>query len=550
MPPCNTGAKNNAPLKKFEERKKLKELQKDRQSDDLKPQDTEVVDLSSMNTTNELCEHFTFDWYELTVLSLETATGNFDPKNKEEEHAATTFLTSFLRSLRLIPFVNNTSGRNGYRASLPFRSSLSEMDAIATVYHSSKESMPHLTLTGAEGQCHPIVDAFRRTGAPHIVSRVDNRMDTSKEGLMDHLIEKFHTDEGNSLLIDSGPLGRCLYLNSSQSSVRIRMYEKDLERVARNKISGDEADPHLVRIEMQVRPSSEKKFVYSSMSSADIVRSNPKMRRVIKTIAEFCEIDGAVEIVKARKITFARTASSIADHGMKQYAMSFARAALADIASDELFKSSSTDYVCFQIVDSRGDPLPDPNISPDYVVERAIENFREYMFASDVGAKVIEEAGLNLEGTYSEVSSELVRLSMRNTAKATYEQVQGLISTADILHEIGNDEAAHKICSQIIDLQEEIDSMLKFMDANFEDIFTGGFAVTEYLKASECVFASDDELTIYIDPSDETSCSLPSSEQYAFDPEHAVDPTDDSDLDFLLSDLQPEGLKKNMTEAA
>lgn len=506
-PSCNTGAKktahHNSDQKHPRTRKgrpKLTQHEKD-QIDDEKKSSPLTVDLEKISSISTMFETFEFDWWEGTVLSAKTISGHFDPDYPDEERSAATALVGIVREIGLLPNFGNIGGQNGYRASIPCHPSIGELDVHATVSHASRDSMPHIHFYGAGGACPVHVEAYKRASVPTLLSRADVRLDITRPCLFEDLTEALirHEAERDDArrksnpgskptssyrVIDSGHQGRTLYLGAPTSRFRLRIYQKDLQRAAAGEIPWSEADPDLFRIEGQFRPDSGSKMSYALMSASEMARSNPTMRRVLRTLGELIGVDGEVEIVKAREIAKARTARSSADHGMRQYAATFARAALSDLVEEQ-----AREVTHFEELAKSGDtedltPVVLPPTADD-VSERAIRDFREWMFAYPVAQDVINAFGLQLTGEGVDVATAIVQLAEEQVAKGLRNKLAGMAATVDMCHEFGDDARAAEILEAIEGLKGEVARIEDFYGNKLQNVWIARLSVRDYLDGLE-----------------------------------------------------------------
>lgn len=483
-PFCNTGAKKVAPHHEEENtteksgRAPLTQEERDARDDKHKPPSL-AVDVDVMKAIGDILAAFKFDWWQATMWSPDTLSGKYNPANCEEERAAAMTAVGVLMKNGLRPNFTGEGGREGYRASIPFYKNVGSREVLARVSHASRMSMPNVTFFGGHGECQGNVDAFKRASIPVLLSRADVRVDLTRPGLFEAFIDRLieHEEDkggddpdkgGTYRLIDGGRRGKTLYVGAPKSRFMLRVYQKDLQRAAAGEIPFSQADPDLFRIEGQFRPSSKGKFAYGLMSAQEMAQSNPRMRHAIKTLGELLEIFGDVEIVKARNIEMERTYRRSADHGFKQYGMTYARAALADIVDEE------ADRARCAIADADFDADP---ITATDVMERMVADFEAYIADTNVAARAIEEAGLNIGGaTPEETALRIIRKSEEAVGRAILNRIAGLYASLQMLEEYKDARAFDRIFEQVMDFEED------------------RALIDEFVESTDCEMTSDNAL--------------------------------------------------------
>lgn len=472
-PFCNTGAKKDAPHLKekntTEKKGRAPLTQEERDARDDKHKSSSLaVDVTSMKAIADILAAFKFDWWQATLWSPDTLSGEYNPENCEEERAAAMTAVGVLIKNGLCPNFTGEGGQNGYRGSIPFFKNVGSREVLARVSHASRMSMPNVTFFGGHGECPGNVDAFKRASIPVLLSRADVRVDITRPGLFEAFIDRLIKQEedkggddpdkgGTYRLIDGGRRGKTLYVGAPKSRFMLRVYQKDLQRAAAGEIPFSEADPDLFRIEGQFRPSSKAKFAYGLMSPQEMAQSNPRMRRAIKILGELLDIFGDVEIVKARHIETERTYRRSADHGFQQYGMTFARAALADIVDEE----ANWARCAIAAADFDADPITAAN-----VMERMVADFEAYIADTDVAARAIEEAGLNIGGaTPEETALRVIRKSEEAVGKAILNRLVGLHASLQILEEYKDARAIDRILEQVSDFEEDRKLIDEFVES-------------------------------------------------------------------------------------
>lgn len=188
-----------------------------------------------------------FDYYRASILT--------------EDHD---MFFSHLRSKTSFDAARDFDGMGGYefrRALLHF----ADPDAQhASVHFGGRFKHPNIEASG--WPCEEVVTAVRSMAYDHKVSRIDVAEDFSAEGLFERLYDlgtRVSTRHGVKTTKISDPTnetgGTTLMIGGKSSPVRCRIYEKGYEQYQNGKASLDEIDPHLVRVEFQVRPLTADK---------------------------------------------------------------------------------------------------------------------------------------------------------------------------------------------------------------------------------------------------------------------------------------------------
>ena len=458
--------------------------------------DTLTEESISFTTTDDLANCFRFDWYQCTVLSQRTAKGGFkkpkdmaeDLRNQREEQAAALEMTNVLRLMGLYATQNTGKCPGNYRSSIAFRASLADADHVAILGHAGNLLMPHVIFPGANGACHNLVEGFRKFGIPHNVSRCDVRLDISCEGLMDELISRFYDKEEHTLISSTG---RTFYYGSRKSDSFIRIYEKDLERVANGKMNREDADPNLVRIEMQVKPSVERKQAFSVMSAGEVARSKPMMRKLLNAVGEVLSLEGKAEIFVARKVEMDRDVRSTAQHGHQQYAKTHVRAAIADLADEALEAERAADRTDTDAIQAMFNQHG-ANLD-ERVLDRVIENTRSYMRENHVVSVVLEESGILEDYDFEEVTRRMVQLSRINSAERLMQKCRGLAAKIELLVQTGNASVTATVRDELSRLYGEVGRLETFAaekGQSIDEMLGLPHSFADYLDPKSPVYAA------------------------------------------------------------
>lgn len=175
-------------------------------------------------------------------------------------------------------------GGKGYTAMCLIRDQ--ERDVIGTVLHGSSSAAPNVKGTGINAE--PVADLIRKHWPLHSVSRLDVAEDMTAPGLFGELSEKmrkvgkaFDMDSGLEFVPDVAEKGRTYRLGSPSSDVLVRCYEKGLELQGKGV---EDADPHHVRLEIQVRPQKAAKKRFASIAPAEVWGSSRWTKQLASTV--------------------------------------------------------------------------------------------------------------------------------------------------------------------------------------------------------------------------------------------------------------------------
>jgi len=295
-----------------------------------------------------LLSAFTFDWYQITLPSS-GGTGMLGDDETEEGHINHALAWAELNGLH---FGQVGGGSNGYRAGMSLHDG-PEGEAVAKIQcGSTTRIMPNLTITGGEGACEALAPSAQEYFEGARLSRADVKFDYSAEGLYDGLLgmsrmlTRSNAKMGSVQTIESDT-GRTFYIGSPTSTVRLRVYEKDKERLARDKIEEADCDDNLVRVEFVFRPQSRSKEAFATLTPTEMLCSSVWAR---EWLSRFAEMIGVVDRpVKLGKTTVDREprTTALEDsalHGAHQYGGVFARLAISHLVAAK-FDGSYADAV-------------------------------------------------------------------------------------------------------------------------------------------------------------------------------------------------------------
>lgn len=210
-----------------------------------------------MSTFESSSDSFRWDWYQATI-----------PTDVLEPEIA---LQEVVWALRPLGARQEAMPSNGYARACSVGNAL-----IMWGGHPGFHGV-HVVIRGGV-ECSYAVDMFRSGFPDHKPSRVDVALDWQDEGVFDLLTNAALSVARKHGLATSlqgdwvdSERGRTLYVGSTQSTHRLRVYEKGYEQRAK----GVDPDAPLdwVRTEFQVRPDRRAKAIVSRMSPCEVAAS-------------------------------------------------------------------------------------------------------------------------------------------------------------------------------------------------------------------------------------------------------------------------------------
>lgn len=297
------------------------------------------------------------------------------------------------------------NGTDGFAGSLHYAESpvapIDERRATIKAGHSS--NMPCLEISGGDGACARLAPLALDNLGPMLLARADVSMDHSQEGLLDALLDYAHrmakaSKMGSPRTIETDT-GRTFYWGKGEASVKV--YQKDLERVADGKMDLADADPHLVRIEFRFSPKSNKKA-----GAAALAKRGPSVllgtvhwvRQMVEHIAVLIGATEKGDKMAVQRVITApdgRTPADKAGHGLAQYAGTFCNAALSKIVAerfggDWLAAEADADEVRAVVLDMVAAFL-DASGAPEAAVSRTgLDKARDAEAEAERGAAVLD----------------------------------------------------------------------------------------------------------------------------------------------------------------
>jgi len=299
---------------------------------------TKKKDLESLDL---MLNRLFFDWFQFT---LSSSSGSAKISSHGEDRVRLQDVAIFARKNDLTPLANG-NGNSGYGAALSFSAGLGKKDSVMRVSAFSKTGiMPNVAISGGKGLCAILAPICQREFYGSSLSRADVAMDISQAGLFDDLykmscdMSAYNKKLGKPDVIGKLQTGLTFYLGSRQSVVRIKVYQKDMERAHKGEINWSDADRDLVRIEITFRPQSSGKLDYFKMSPAEMVRTSAMARQFLSGAAQLIKVTktkSKIPIKKVVRMTKQKTLESTVRHGFKQYNKSMTSLAIKNIVERE-----------------------------------------------------------------------------------------------------------------------------------------------------------------------------------------------------------------------
>lgn len=266
-----------------------------------------------------------------------------DLAGQEEARAATDMMCRWavsqgLRKIRL------TKGTDGYRAGINYGRTPVDKDRLATIRDGHVSNMPGLEIPGGDGSCATLAPSALSLLGPVNAARIDVSWDHSRPGYWDELFayaEANSTSNHRPVITDRGA-GRTF--TWSRGDVKLKVYEKDKERLARGKIAPNDVDENLVRVEFGFHPTRPAdKAAYARLAREHgpgaLLGSVHWVRRMLEHIATLTgqlDPDAAqIGMVRLDRLPISATVEDRARHGLEVYAKTFCNAAMARIVDAE-----------------------------------------------------------------------------------------------------------------------------------------------------------------------------------------------------------------------
>lgn len=253
-------------------------------------------------------------------------------KGRDEADEAVDRMTLFAVSQSLHQ-LRVGKGSDGYLGSLHYGATPLEKDRILTVRAGHSANMPGIEIPGGDGRCATLGPAALAALGPMILARADVSFDHSQTGLWDALlayaVQQSATNRMKPPHIITSETGRTFYWGEGENTVRV--YQKDLERVANGQLAAADADPDLVRIEFSFNPHKSAKKSGLAITAKDegpgaLLQTCHWVRRMVEHLGQ---VTGAVSdkailgIQRVPRKPESRSCADRAAHGLAQYDSTF-----------------------------------------------------------------------------------------------------------------------------------------------------------------------------------------------------------------------------------
>lgn len=280
------------------------------------------------------------DWLTLTVPNERTGKGT-RPQGCDGDamlRDAETRLMKWARTQGLWA-LRIGNGSDGFKGAVHLGWAPTDKERVASVRSGHSTNMPSLEITGGDGSCDDLAESARRLLGPVLVARADVTLDMSQPNLWDDLLAYARGQSGagagkgmKTPRVMVGECGRTFYWGGDGVSVRV--YEKDLERVARGKLDRADADEDLVRVEFTFRPESRKKAAFATLTPGQMLGTSRWARRMVETLGKmvgYTAKGDTMEETKVREMPDATTTEQRARRVIRQAAKTTVAAAAAGI---------------------------------------------------------------------------------------------------------------------------------------------------------------------------------------------------------------------------
>lgn len=188
------------------------------------------------------------------------------------------------------------------------------------LYHGGHNPHPFFVSTGQDASAG--ADALRKLFPDHSVARADVAHDFIAHRGFDRMVEKIDPIARKArvkvmFMGDPSPDqtdGRTMYYGSPESDLRIRVYEKDKERISSG-VPAEDVPEGWTRVEVQARPRKGRKLQVASMTEAAVFGLSKWSKEVAEQVLG---LKGAVPYTPDRSMRES-TADRAVRHMLDQY---------------------------------------------------------------------------------------------------------------------------------------------------------------------------------------------------------------------------------------
>lgn len=247
-------------------------------------------------------------------------------------------------------------GTDGFHGATQLSFDPTDNVRVVTIRAGHATNMPSMELPGSSGTCATLAPKLLRRLGPVNVARVDVSYDISAPGLWDEIdamavkMAATRRKMKEPTYKGSEEAGRTMYFGSGDVSVKV--YEKDFERFKNGKISEEDIDPNLVRIEFSIHEQHAEakaavgRYLQERSEDGELVNHPGDLLKNYAWVREFVENlavltrdvapDAArLEVGRMNKMPVSRPAIVRAKTAARQYARTFCNAAIVQIVDDE-----------------------------------------------------------------------------------------------------------------------------------------------------------------------------------------------------------------------
>ena len=356
-----------------------------------------------------LLDAFFFDWLTITAMHPITGKGTRRPlPTRAEWLEDTRFAESWYDRACLWAVSQGLHqsrvgrGTDGYRAGAVLVAKPGSAERVASIRAGHATNMPGIEIPGGLGMAATLAPSALACLGSVLVARADAAFDYSKAGLIDDLIAYANEMSGKgagkgmespSVIEKDG--AKTMYWGKDE--VRVRVYQKDLERVVRKQIKAEDADPHLVRVEFIFRPKKGKKAAFAEFTPGQMIQTSVWARRMVEHLGRLigvAEEGDTLAKQTAKAAPDPRTYEDRAEAGVSMYARTLCGAAVS------------------RLVDRRfGGNWALAEIRPEAVENEVLAMVREVLGKKDAAARFVDENGLT-ETMHDRQRAEFMRVQM------------------------------------------------------------------------------------------------------------------------------------------
>ena len=277
-------------------------------------------------------------------------------------------------------------GSDGYDGALHYGASPTDIERLVSIRAGHRTNMPGVEIPGGEGACARLAPAALELLGPVLLARADVSWDHSQEGLFDELREYarfMSVPLGMALPQDrTSETGRTFYWGKGEVSVKV--YLKDMERVAKGRLDPADADPNLVRIEIKFAPKSDRKSgmaLLAKQGAGTLIGTSHWVREFVVHLGEVTGMTkkgASIGVQRVPQGPDPRTIEERSGHGLAQYAATHCAAVVSQIVHQEF----------------GGDWLA-AEVSPDAVRRGVLEMMAGYLDATNLHEAAVTRLGVD-----------------------------------------------------------------------------------------------------------------------------------------------------------